>query len=43
MYNYDKNSSDLVLRKDITVSVDAPKKVSNVINPNCVRTTIESY
>ena len=40
MYNYDKNSSDLVLKKNITVSVDAPKRVSNIINPNCVRTTI---
>lgn len=31
MYNYDKNSSDLVLKKNITVSIDVPKRIRNVI------------
>ena len=40
MYNYDKNSSDLVLKKNITVSIDVPKRIRNVINPSCIRATI---
>ena len=40
MYDYDKNSSDLVLRKNIAVSIDVPKRVRNVINPSYIRTTI---
>ena len=34
MFKYDKNSSDLVLKRNITVSCDVPKRVSNIINPN---------
>lgn len=40
MYNYDKNSSDLVLKKNITVSIDVPKRIRNVINPSCIKATI---
>lgn len=33
MYNYDKKSSDLVLKRNIVVSFDVLKRVRNVINP----------
>ena len=33
MYNYDKKSSDLVLKRNIVISFDVPKRVRNVINP----------
>lgn len=33
MYNYDKNSSDLVQKRNIVVTFDVPKRVRNVINP----------
>ena len=39
MYNYDKNSSDLVLKKNIIVPIDIPKRIRNVVNPNCIKTT----
>lgn len=32
MYIYDKNSSDLVLRKRFKYACDVPKRVSNIIN-----------
>lgn len=32
MFKYDKNSSDLVLKRNIVVSCDVPKRVSNVVN-----------
>lgn len=32
MFKYDKNSSDLVLKKNMVVSCDVPKRVSNVVN-----------
>ena len=32
MFRYDKHSSDLVLKRNIVVSCDVPKRVSNVIN-----------
>ena len=34
---YDKNSSDLVLNKKLKCGADAPKRVSNVINPNFIK------
>ena len=40
MYSYDKNNSDLVLKKNITVSIDVPKRIRNVINPSCIKATI---
>lgn len=32
MFKYGKNSSDLVLKRNIVVSCDVPKRVSNVVN-----------
>ena len=37
MFRYDKNSSDLVLKRGFKFAFDVPKKVSNVINANCIR------
>lgn len=34
MFKDDKNSSDLVLKRNIVVSCDVPKRVSNVVNVN---------
>lgn len=34
---YDKNSSDLVLNKKLKCGADIPKRVSNVINPNFIK------
>ena len=34
---YDKNSSDLVLNKTVKCGADVPKRVSNVINPNFIK------
>ena len=33
MFRYDKNSSDLVLRKGFKYACDVPKRVCNIINP----------
>ena len=32
MFTYDKISSDLVLKRNIVLSCDVPKRVSNVVN-----------
>ena len=40
MYNYDKNSSNLILRNGINVGFNVAKKVSNIVNPSCIRATI---
>lgn len=40
MYDYDKNSSDLVLKKNIVVSIDVPKRIRNVVSPSCIKATI---
>ena len=37
MYAYDNNSSDLILRKDINVGYNVSKRVSNVVNPSCIK------
>lgn len=37
MYEYDKNSSDLVLKKGITVTIDIAKRISNIVNPNTIK------
>lgn len=37
MYEYDKNSSDLVLRKGIKAGYNAIKIVSNIVNPDCIK------
>lgn len=36
-YKYDKNSSDLVLDRKLKCSADIPKRVSNVISPNFIK------
>ena len=40
MYDYDKKSSNLVLKNGINVGFDVPRKVSNVVNPSCIRATV---
>lgn len=37
IYNYDKNSSDLVLNKKFNVTSDVTRRVSDKINPNTRR------
>lgn len=39
MFDYDKHSSALVLKAGINVGFDVPKKVSNLVNPSCIRAT----
>lgn len=36
-YKYDKNSSDLVLDRKLKCCIDVPKRISNIINANCIR------
>ncbi len=40
MFDYDKHSSDLVLKNGINVGFDVPKRVSNIVNPSCIRATV---
>ena len=40
MYDYDKKSSNLVLKNGINVGFNVPRKVSNVVNPSCIRATV---
>lgn len=40
MFDYDKHSSDLVLKSGINVGFDVPRKVSNIVNPSCIRATV---
>ena len=40
MFDYDKHSSDLVLKTGINVGFDVPKRVTNVVNPSCIRATV---
>ena len=40
MFDYDKHSSDLVLKNGINVGFDVPKRVSNVVRPSCIRATV---
>lgn len=37
MFKYDKNSSDLVLKRNIVVSCDVPKRVSNVVHASSIK------
>lgn len=37
MYDYDKNSSDLILKKGFKFAMDVPKRVSNVVNASSVK------
>ncbi len=36
-YKYDKNSSDLVLNRNLNVTSDVPRRVSNRVNPNTIK------
>ena len=40
MFDYDKKSSDLVLKNGINVGFDIPKRVSNIVSPSCIRATV---
>ena len=40
MFDYDKHSSDLVLKSGINVGFDVPKRVSNIVSPSCIRATV---
>ena len=40
MFDYDKHSSDLVLKNGINVGFDVPKRVSNIVSPSCIRATV---
>ena len=37
MYRYDKNSSDLVLKRGFKFAFDVPKRVSNVVNASSIK------
>ena len=36
-YEYDKDSSDLVLKDDINTGFNVAKRVSNIVNPNTIK------
>ena len=36
-YDYDKNSSDLILKDNINAGYTVPKRVSNIVNPNMIK------
>lgn len=36
-YGYDKNSSDLVLKANINAGYAVPKRISNIVNPNMIK------
>ena len=40
MFDYDKHSSDLILKNGINVGFYVPKRVSNVVSPSCIRATV---
>ena len=40
MFDYDKHSSDLVLKNGINVGFDVPKRIKNVVNSSCIRATV---
>lgn len=40
MFDYDKHSSDLVLKNGINVGFDVPRRVTNVVSPSCIRATV---
>lgn len=37
MYDYDKNSSDLILKKGYKFAMDVPKRVSNIVNASSIK------
>ena len=36
-YEYDKDSSDLVLKDDLNAGFNVTKRVSNIVNPNTIK------
>ena len=40
MFDYDKHSSDLILKNGINVGFDVPKRVSNILNPSCIKQAV---
>lgn len=40
MFDYDKKSSDLVLKNGIVTGYNVCKRVKNVVNPSCIRATV---
>ena len=40
MFDYDKHSSDLILKKGITTGYNVPKRVSNRVMPNCIKANV---
>jgi len=40
MFDYDKHSSDLILKSGINVGFDVPRRVSNIVDPSCIRATV---
>ena len=40
MFEDDKHSSDLILKKGITIGYNVPKRVSNRVMPNCIKANI---
>ena len=40
MFEYDKYSSDLILKKGITTGYNVPKRVSNRVMPNCIKANV---
>ena len=40
MYDYDKKNGDLVLKNGIVTGYNVCKRVKNVVNPSCIRTTV---
>lgn len=40
IYEYDKKSSDLVLKQGINTGADIPKRVRNVYNPNFIKQAV---
>lgn len=42
-YEYDKNSSDLVLKDDINGGYNIPKRISSIVNPNIIKSKKYMY
>lgn len=40
MYEYDKNSSDLILNSNYNIGYNVAKRVRNVVNPSCIKATV---
>ena len=40
MFDYDKKSSDLILKNGLNVGFDVPRRVSNIVSPSCIKATV---